>query len=633
MDKKSILAFALIGIMLVVYTLLSRPSLEQKEKMQRYKDSITAVQLQQQLEQLEQLEKVEKEEIQKTATLPDSLLLEKRQNELGVFAQAGDGNEQFISLENEKIKVTFTSKGGRVYSAQLREFTTHDSLPLLLFDQNESSFGLTMITANNRIIDTEQLFFEPIQNNPDQLIMRLHAGENAHMDFIYSLNKDDYMVRFEISNHHMSEVLASNTNVLDIRWSQKVRQLEKNSKYENQRTHLSYKYSVENAESLSDSKDDQKNVPNKIKWIGHKNQYFSSVLIADNDFDGAKMKSIMMHSGHYLKEFSTNTGVTFHPNDTKNIGFYYYFGPNNYALLKKYDRELYPGQDLQLEKLVYLGMSLFRYVNKWIVIPLFDFLTHLCGNLGLSIFLLTLIIRMGLFPLTYKSFMSSAKMRVMRPQVDELNAKFPGQENAMTRQQKTMEIYRQVGVNPMSGCLPMLLQMPFWLALFMFFPSAIQLRHQSFLWASDLSTYDAVISWNAYIPLVTPYFGNHISLFCLLMTISTLLTTKFSMDQNAGQQQMPGMKMMMYVMPIMMLVFLNQFPAGLNYYYFVSSLIGILQTVGFRLVVNENRLKIQLENYKKKPPKKKSGFMARLEEAQRQQQALAKQRAKQQRRR
>jgi len=224
-------------------------------------------------------------------------------------------------------------------------------------------------------------------------------------------------------------------------------------------------------------------------------------------------------------------------------------------------------------------------------------------------------------------------MRVMRPQVDEINAKYPGQENAMTRQQKSMEIYRQVGVNPMSGCLPMLLQMPFWLALFMFFPSAIQLRHQSFLWASDLSTYDAVISWNAYIPLVTPYFGNHISLFCLLMTISTILTTKFNMDQSAGQQQMPGMKMMMYVMPFMMLIFLNSFPAGLNYYYFISTLIGIIQTVIFRFVVNEDKLKLQLENYRKKPVKKKTGFMARLEEAQRQQQALAKQRAQQQRKR
>ncbi len=632
MDKKTVLGFVLIIAIMIGFNWLNRPSEEEIERQQQYRDSLALVQAEQQLEQQRIEESKPVTQTQETPELTDSVRNEQLQGLYGAFAGAVDGEEGFITLENEVLSITLSTKGGRVYSALLKEHTAYDSSPLILFNKEESSFGTTLITHNNRVVNTEDLYFKKIENTAEKAVLRLQAGENAHLDFVYTLSPDDYMVRFEIISNNLGEVLAANMNSLDLRWIQKIPQLEKGRKYEAQKSQLMYKYSVDDVESLSESKDDSEKVSNKIKWIAYKDQYFSSVLIADNDLQPTHLESHYFENGHYLKQFNTTTGVAFNPHSDQTIGFYFYFGPNQYSLLKGYDNKQFKGEDLQLEKLVPLGWSLFRYVNKWIVIPLFDFFSSICGNIGLAILLLTLTVKLGLFPLTYKSFMSSAKMRVLRPQVEEINKKYPKQEDAMTRQQKVMELYRQAGVNPMSGCIPMVLQMPILFALFMFFPSAIELRHQSFLWADDLSTYDAIISWKTYIPLVSPYFGNHISLFCLLMTVTNMLYTKFNMDQNnTGQQQMPGMKMMMYIMPVFMLVFLNQYPAGLNYYYFVSTLITIIQTLLFRLVINEDKLLSKLESNKKKP-KKKSGFMARLEEAQRQQQAaLAKQRSDQRR--
>jgi YidC/Oxa1 family membrane protein insertase len=500
----------------------------------------------------------------------------------------------------------------------------------MLFDKDESSFGLTLSTLNNRVVNTENLYFEAIPSNTDSLslTMRLHAGEGKYLDYVYTLLPDDYLLDFKIVSHGMDSVLSLNTQSLPFQWIQKIRQQELGRKFEDQRTQIYYKYSAEDVDYLSESREESKSISNRLKWIGYKDQYFSTVLIAEQNFESSILESKLFASGKYTKEFKTGAEIAFDIKGVQPTSFTCYLGPNKYKLLKAYDDKQFKGENMQLEKLVPLGLSLFRFVNRVIIIPVFDFFTSFCGSLGVAIFLLTLIIKIALFPLTYKSLLSSAKMRVLKPQVEEITAKYPGQENMMTRQQKTMELYRRAGASPMSGCLPMLLQMPFWLALFMFFPSAIELRHESFLWAKDLSTYDAILSWDTYIPLVTPYFGNHISLFCLLMTITNIVYTKFNMEQaNAGQQQMPGMKVMMYFMPVIMLIFLNQYPAGLNYYYFVSTLITILLTIAFRYSLNEEKLLLKLEENKKKPVKK-SGFMARLEEAQKKQQAAMRQQAK-----
>jgi YidC/Oxa1 family membrane protein insertase len=610
---------------------LNRPTPEQLEAQKRYNDSIAILRqnmIDQQIAEAQAQISAQKAE---SENLTDSVLQQKRQDAFGNFAPATQGEEQLITLENELLKINLTSKGGRIYSAQLNNYSSYKQEPLMLFDGNESTFGITLITANNRILNTSDFYFDVIKNSNLQATLRLKAGDNASLDFVYTLHPDDYMVDFEIFNKNLETELSPAMRTLDFRWTQKIRQQEQGRKFEDRYAYLCYKYLSDDVEHLRESKDDLKNIANKVKWIGYKDQFFSSVLIAKESFESTKLESKYFNDGPYLKEYIASTSVPFAYNLPEGLKFNYYFGPNDYSLLKNYDKTKFEGQNLELEKLVPLGWSLFRYVNKWVIIPIFDWLTGWCGNLGLAIFLLTLIIKSVLFPLTYKSFMSSAKTRVLRPQTEKIAAKYPGKENAMTRQQKNMELYRQVGVNPMAGCVPMLLQMPFLLALFMFFPSAIELRHQSFLWANDLSTYDAIIHWDAYIPLVSPYFGNHVSIFCLLMSVVNIIYTKYNMEQaNTGQEQMPGMKTMMYIMPVFMLIFLNSYPAGLNYYYFISTLITVVQTIAFRFLLNEEKLlaKLEANKGKAKPAKKKSGFMARLEEAQRKQQAMLREQQK-----
>lgn len=640
MNKNTLIGFLLIGLIFTAFSYYSRPTQEQKEAWQRYNDSIAIVNAQQQLEAQAANAQQLQSDTANVAIVSDSIKEIRLQNLYGDFYQAAEGEETFIKLENELLEVVLTSKGGRVYSARLKQFNDKNDEILTLFEgDDEAAFSSTLVTANNRIINTSDFYFETIEES-NKVTMRLNAGSSGSLDYVYTLEPDDYMLRFEIVSRGLEQVLSPSNNSLDIQWQQKARQQEAGRSYDNRFSpfevrfsRLTYKYSSDGSvEQLSESKEATKSISNKVKWIAFKNQYFSSVLIANDSFEETKLTSKPFETGRFIKDYSATVTVPFDVRGNETTLFHYYFGPLDYPLLRQYDRDQFKEQNLYLEKLVPLGWGFLRYVNKWLIIPIFNFWIMICGSIGIAILLLTLTIKTLLFPLSYKSFMSSAKMRVMRPQVEVLNQKYPGQENAMERQRKTMALYSQAGVNPMSGCLPMLLQMPFLFALFMFFPAAIELRHVSFLWANDLSTYDAIISWNTYIPLITPYFGNHISLFCLLMTVTNIFNTKYNMAQtDTGQQQMPGMKTMMYIMPVFMMIFLNQYPAGLNYYYFVSTLITVIQMVAFRYFVNEDKILAQLEENKKRPQKKKSGFMARLEEAQRQQQAIAKQRAAQQR--
>ena len=629
MDKNTIIGFFLIFLLFIGFYYLNRPTQEQIEAQRRYQDSITNLR-QSQIE--EQQTAIIQQQPEKLEADSDSLNQVRRSAQFGDFAGALQGNEEFITLENDLLILKITTKGGRIWSAQLKNYTDYQDNPLILFQEDDVHFSTILVTNNNRVIYTDSLFFESMNTNSLETTLRLKAVDDARIDFVYRLHPDDYMVDFTIVPHNLRNYLTSGTNSLDIVWAQKMRQLEKGRKYEEQFARLTYKFFSDDVEQLQSMRNESKSITNKLKWIGYKSQFFSSALIAQEGFTSSQLESQYLPDDPvYTKYYTATTSLDFDPKLEKPIALNFYFGPNDYNLLKRYDKTKFAGQDLQLEKLVPLGWSLFRYVNKFIIIPIFDWLTSWVANIGLAILLLTLIIKIGLFPLVYKSFMSSAKMRVMKPQIEAITSKYPGQENAMTRQQKTMELYRQVGINPMSGCIPMLLQMPILFALFQFFPTAIELRHQSFLWAPDLSTYDAVIKWNAYIPLVTPYFGNHISIFCLLMTIVNVIYTKYNMDQTGtGQEQMPGMKVMMYIMPIFMLFVLNSYPAGLNYYYFISTLFAVLQTILFRYFLNERALLAKLEANKKNPPKKKSGgFMARLEEAQRKQQAMLREQQKQ----
>jgi len=632
MDKNTIIGFGLILLILFGFSYLNRPSKEAIEQ-KRINDSIALVEYQ---------KKVEAAQI--AAQTPDSLaeltpnivgsvdssaILQNLSSKYGAFAASAQGNEEIITLENDLINLKISTKGGSIVSAYLKKHTNYKNEPLYLFKEGESDFSAALLTSNNLVISTNTLFFTVKEQSPLKLVLSLQTDEDSSLDFVYSLHPEDYIVDFNIVPVNLQGILSAGNGAMDIAWNQSIRQQERGRSYEERYAHLTYKYLTDEVKEMSSNKEERKDPESKLKWIAYKDQYFSSVLIAKNSFEATQFISTPLKDSVFLKKYSTLTRVEFDPNKNEPIELNFYLGPNDYDQLKKYDKTVFAGQDLQLEKLVPLGWSLFRFVNKWFIIPVFGWLTGLVSNLGLAILLLTLIVKLILFPLTYKSMLSSAKMRVMKPQIQAISEKYPGQENAVQRQQKTMELYGQVGINPMSGCLPMLLQMPILFALFMFFPSAIELRHQSFLWADDLSTYDAIIHWNFNIPLISSILGNHISLFCLLMTVTQILYTKFSMEQtNTGQEQMPGMKMMMYVMPLMMLFFLNSYPAGLNYYYFISALISILQTIGFRLFLDEKKLLAQLEENKKKPAKKKSGFMARLEAAQKQQQAMLKEQQK-----
>lgn len=639
-DKNTVIGFILIGLVLFVFAWLNRPDPAQVEAQQRYLDSLARVEYARQLEE-EVTKRVEQPTLSSDvpADLPDSVREAQRVQAYGVFAQATEGTEEFVTLENDKVELKITSRGGRIHSARLKEYKTFDERPLILFDgADESSFGLTLISATNRVVSTEELYFTPLESaDRHSVVMRLALGEESYLDFHYTLSPDDYMLRFSIQGTGLNGVLSPNTNSLDLQWYQKVRQLEQGRKYENQYTGLYYKYASDDVESLNAGKDDEEQISNRLKWIGYKNKFFSTVWIADDSFFATRLQSKQLTESDYLKEFTATTSVAFDLTSREPVSFRYYIGPNQYQLLRTYDKGLPSNQVLELDKLVPLGMKFLRPVNKYFIVPVFDFLGNHISNYGLIIFLLTLIVNIILFPLTYKSLLSSAKMRVLRPQVEEISAKYPKQEQAMERQKATMDLYSRAGASPMSGCVPMLLKMPILFALYQLFPTSFELRQKSFLWAKDLSTFDPVITWDFNIPFISSMLGNHLSLFCLLVTIVNLIYSKFSMDMaNTGQQQMPGMKMMMYLMPLMMLFFFNQSSSGLSYYFLVSMLITIGLTFSFRFFVNEKKLLLKLEENKKKP-KKKSSFMQRLEEAQRmQQEQLRKQqqqRSGQQRRR
>ena len=629
MDKNTLIGFLLIGVVLFAFSWLNQPTPEQVEAQRRYQDSIA------QIEHARQLEQSQNDKLP-LATVADSLpgesdsaRIQRIRSEYDVFADAVIGEEQFTTLENDKVEIRFTNKGGRVYSARLKDYKTHDSLPLILFEGDEALLDFTLVTATNRVVNTAGMYFQAIPgNDPNTLTMRLSAGDSRHLDFTYTLSKDDYMVKMDIKGTGLNGVLSPSTNALDINWEQKIRQQEKGRKFEDQYAAIYYKFVADDVEYLSETKNDSKQLSNRLKWIAYKDKFFSTVLISEDGFEATNLASNLIPEGKFIKECKTTTSVPFDLRGEKTTSLRYFFGPNKYNLLAAYDNDVPSADKLELERLVPLGASIFRWINQYFILPLFNFFGNFIGSYGLIIFLLTLLVKIILFPLTYKSYMSSAKMRVLRPQVEEINAKFPGQDKALERQKATMELYSRAGASPMSGCLPMLLQMPILIAMYMFFPSSIELRHESFLWAKDLSTYDAVISWTTNIPLITPYFGNHISLFCLLMTITNIIYTKFNMDQtNTGQQQMPGMKAMMYMMPLMFLVFFNQNASGLSYYYFISTLITIVQTLIFRYTINEDKLLAKLEANKKKPAKK-SGFMKRLEDAQRAQQEQLKKQQK-----
>ena len=413
------------------------------------------------------------------------------------------------------------------------------------------------------------------------------------------------MVQLAVNFKNMDRVI-DNARAPELNWKMDMIRQEKGMKNENSNTYLQYMHFQDEDDQFGANKAKEDiEIPTKLKWVAFKQQFFSSVLIADNGFDNASLHSVTFPETEqkYLKNYGAILGVNYQNKSDYTLPLHFYFGPNKYKDLKKYN--------MGLENLVFIGRNIVKFINKNIILLIFNWLNTFISNYGIIILLLTLIIKIALFPLTFKSYLSQAKMRLLKPQIDEINKKIP-KEKAMERQQATMAFYKKVGVSPMGGCLPMLLQMPILFAMFRLFPTSIELRHQSFLWATDLSTYDSIFSWTTQIPILSAIYGNHISLFTLLMTISTIVSMKMSSSTSADYSAMPGMKTMMYIMPVMFMFFLNNFSSGLTYYYFLANMITIGQNEIFKLMINEDKLLKQIHSHKAKPVKK-SGFQARLE--------------------
>ncbi len=618
MDKNSVIGFILIGVILVAYFKFTQPSEEERQAMdlrkQAYNDSIALVQ------QTVQQAQVGETTTHTTLEGNDSLETLRRKQNYGVFSEVVTGEEHFYVLENEKIKATLSSKGGRIVSVELKEFKRYDGSPVLLAQEDESKFSV-VFTANNRIVRSSDLFFQKEQASNDELSLAIPMEGGSKLVFAYSLAPDSYEIKFSLEGDGMAQVFAPNSTAVDVLWALKMPQIEKGRTFEQQYSGLYYKYDKESGiEDLSKSGEDAETLTGRVKWVGFKDQFFSSVLVSDQVFQsGAVRSTVLEHSETHLKNMEAEMLVPFRPGVQESLSFSFYFLPNKLAQLKTYE-------GLSFDKLVPLGWGIFGWINKWLVIPIFNFLEKYFDNYGLIILFLTIIIKLLIFPFTYKSYLSTAKMRLLKPEIDKATAGIP-EDQPMERQKATMSIYNKAGVSPMGGCIPMLFQMPILFAMFRFFPSAIELRQKAFLWADDLSSYDAYFTWSQDIPLISSLLGNHLSLFCILMAVVNLIYTHINSQMTASTASMPMMKYMMYIMPIVFVFVLNNYASGLSYYYFLSTLITIIQTFAMRYMVNDEKLWAKLEANKKKPKKKKSGFQARLEEVQRRQQAEAKKRA------
>lgn len=537
------------------------------------------------------------------------------------FARYLKGEERTVTLKNPDVTLEISTKGGSISRAYLNQYKSYDSTALTLIDPATDGYSFMLTTATQRL-DTREFYFTPVAEGDSAVTMLLDLGDGARWGLRYSLPAKGYTARMEILQEGMQKVIPPSVASIDFNWHQKMRRDEAGRVFEERNSALYYMFANGDVENLNEGSTERKEVTERLKWIAYKNQFFSSLIVPDTYFTTATLDSELIENNpDYIKEMDTQATLEYSSAQPAPAGFTFFFGPNLYPLLSDLQDEINPGQNLHLTNLIPLGWALFRWINTLIIIPIFTFLGGFISNYGIIILLLTVFIKIILFPFTYKSFMSQAKMRVLAPEIKEINEKWPGQENAMKRQQESMALYSRAGANPMSGCLPMLLQLPILVAMFNFFPSAIELRGEPFLWAKDLSAPDAIVSWTANIPFISSTFGNHISLFCLLMTVVNIVYTHINMQSQPGGNSMPGMKWMMYLMPVMFLFFFNNYAAGLSCYYFLFLLITILQTYLFRKFVDEEKVRATMRENAKKPRKK--GFWAtKLEEAQKQQQAM-----------
>ncbi len=639
MNKNTIIGLVLIFAIMVGYTILMSPSKEELEAKKRQQDSIvniqralndSAIAIQLRQEQLKTASEQTAAEPQ--AQFADSTIKAVDRNVFGAFAASSQGVDQDFVIETDLIKYTISSKGGRLSQVELKDYKTFDGKPVFLFVPDSSSFGMAFYTDDIKDVSTSDLYFAPqwysnrsegnntlTVTGSDSLSfgMRLYASASdsiistdKYIEFKYTIRGDDYMIDFDVNFANMEGVIDPNSKEMVINWDARLLRQEKNLENEKLNTSIHFRHSDGEVDYLNERKDDSQNIKTRIKWVSFKQQFFAATIIADDMFQNADLVKVREpeKESKYLEQMDAVLSLDFNPNVDKTLGMRFYFGPNKYNILRTYK--------LDLERQIPLGWSFFlmQWINRFAVIPVFNVLEGFNINYGIIILILTVLLKIVLSPIAYKTYLSSAKMRLLKPEIDEIGAKFPKKDDAMKKQQATMSLYKKAGVNPMAGCVPMLLQFPILLAMFRFFPASIELRQESFLWATDLSSYDSILD----LPFTIPFYGDHVSLFTLLMTISTIIYTKMNNDMMSTGNQMPGMKTMMYLMPIMFLGFFNSYSAGLSYYYLLANLFTFAQMFLIRRFVNEEKLHARIQENKKKPVKK-SNFQKRLEELQKNQ--------------
>ncbi|MCD8303585.1 MAG: membrane protein insertase YidC [Prevotellaceae bacterium] len=604
MDKNTIIGFVLIAAVLIGFGYWSRPSKTEIAEQQKAAEEQAAQQ------QAEETAKQEAKQETQTNIITDSTAL---------FFAHQSGTARDITLSNDKVAVTLSTKGGTVSQAEILGYKNQEGGNVMLLSSEDSRLALSL-AAKTENIDLSQLYFDTEEHTDSTATLLLRAQNQGTLRICYKLRPGSYMLDMTIKAEDLSNFFTPNLRKISLDWQDKAKQQEKGYTFENRYSTLTYQLTDGSTKKLSETKDADKTLDKSADWIAFKNQFFSAIIIAHQDFSNVTLGSKPLEKGSgYLKEYHAQMEALFDPSGKDSTVMQMYLGPNDFHILHSANKLSASGKDLNLHELVYFGWPLFRWINRYFIIYLFDFLRSFGMSMGLVLLLLTLIVKAIVYPATRKSYLSSARMRVLKPEIDKLNLKYPKKEDAMKKQQEMMQLYNQYGVSPMGGCLPMLIQMPVWIALFNFVPNAIELRGQSFLWVSDLSTYDTLISWHRQIWLL----GDHISFFSLLFALTNVVNSWISMrqQQNAAmsteqEQQMKMMKWMMYLMPIFFFFIFNDYSAGLCYYYFLSGLISILTMWGLRKFTNDDKLYAQLKAYKAKhegDPKKVSGMAARLE--------------------
>ena len=618
MDRNTVTGFICIALVVFFFSWYNQPSREELEAMAR-RDSIAAVERQKQAE----AEQAKTEVVAASPATPDSSSL--------FFAQL-QGEDQEVVLKNNKLKVTLSTLGGTIRNAEILGFKSrwYDG-DVQLMTRKDAEMVFSLAGKQDNIISSH-LFFTPTEQTDTSVTMTA-AQDGKQFAISYSLRPESYMVDISLRATGMDGFFAPNMKTMDISWTDRIMQQEKGYDFENRYSSLTYMRKDKGVKNLSEMSDDSKEPEEALEWVAFKNQFFSAVLIASQNFTNAQLSSTQeteKNSG-FLKTYEAQMKTFFDPTGSQPTELQMYLGPNDFHILKEHSQMTAYGSDADLDELVYLGWWIFRFINRWSILYIFDWLKAMGLPMGIVLLLLTIIVKVLVYPTQKKSFISSAKMRVLRPKLDELAKQYPNPDQAMQKQQAQMQLYSQYGASPMGGCLPMLIQMPIWIALFNFIPNAIDLRGESFLWADDLSAYDDLIRWSTDIP----FLGNHLSIFCLLFTLTNIINTWISMRQQQNQftgeqaQQMKMMQYMMYIMPLVFFFVFNGYSSGLSYYYFVSGLLSIITMWYLRWSTDDAKLLASLEAYyeqHKNDPKKASGLQSRLEALQKMQQEQAKRR-------